>query len=64
MPEAFFSSPSERKEGALTESCVGRALRRPSIIPGRQDYPITSMKVPKIHLRQAKAFAPDHVMRS
>ncbi|MET4296910.1 hypothetical protein ABIB05_007621 [Bradyrhizobium sp. LB5.2] len=50
-------------EGLLTESCLGRTVSsRPSIIPGRQGF--TSMKVQKVHLRHAKAFAPDHVMRN
>lgn len=47
MPKAFSRS-SERNEGVHTESCVGRTVSsRPSIIPRRQSYPITSMKVPK-----------------
>lgn len=58
------SSVGHPREGVLTESCLGRTVSsRPSIIPGRQGYPITSMKVQKVHLRHAKAFAPDHVMR-
>lgn len=58
------SSVGHPKEGVLAESCLGRTVSsRPSIIPGRQGYPITSMKVQKVHLRHAKAFAPDHVMR-
>lgn len=61
MSRSFFSPPSERDEGVLTDSCVGRAVSsRPSIISGRQGNPIS---LPKIYLRQANAFAPDHVMR-
>ncbi|MET4019765.1 hypothetical protein ABIB73_005316 [Bradyrhizobium sp. F1.4.3] len=57
MPEAFFSRSSERNEGVLTEPCVGRTVSsRPSIIAGRQGYPITSMKTQKINPCQAKAF--------
>ncbi|MDH2399108.1 hypothetical protein QCM77_03910 [Bradyrhizobium sp. SSUT18] len=57
MLEVFFSRSSERNEGVLIESCVGRTVSsRPSFIAGRQGYPITSMKVQQINLRQAKAF--------
>ncbi|MET4519099.1 hypothetical protein [Bradyrhizobium sp. I1.7.5] len=57
MTEAFFSRSSERNEGVLPELCVGRTVsRRPSIIAGRQGYPITSMKTQRIKLRPVKTF--------
>ncbi|MET4358281.1 hypothetical protein ABIC08_008258 [Bradyrhizobium sp. RT9b] len=57
MPEALFSRSSKRNEGVLTELCVGRTLSgRPSIIAGRQGYPITSMKTQRIKLRPVKTF--------
>ncbi|WP_314961023.1 hypothetical protein [Bradyrhizobium cosmicum] len=61
MREAFFSRSSERNERALTELCVGRTLSgRPSIIAGRQGYPITSMMTQKIKLRPVKAFVMEY----